>query len=84
MSNRKPSRPPNIGIIYFVGDKLWVAASPIEQAGNFGDFAFHERYHFQYWEQLVKRKALPDAEYDRYARGWVNYDRTRGKLKLVF
>jgi hypothetical protein len=36
------------------------------RAGNFGDFAFHERYHFQYWEQLVKQSAVPGTEYDRY------------------
>jgi hypothetical protein len=43
---------PEVGIIYLVGDNLWIDATPIARAGNFGDLSFHERYHFQYWEQL--------------------------------
>jgi hypothetical protein len=76
-------RAPNVGIIYLVGDKLWIDATPLARAGNFGDFSFHERYHFQYWQQLVKQRAVPDTEYDRYPRGRVSYARKSGKFELL-
>ena len=73
-------RVPYVGIIYLVGDDLWIDATPIARAGNFGDFAFHERYHCQYWEQLVKQRAVPDTEYERFPRGRVSYNRQSGKF----
>lgn len=76
-------RGPNVGIIYLVGDKLWIDATPIAQAGNIGDFSFHKRYHFQYWEQLVKQRAVPATEYERFPRGRVSYDRKSGKFELL-
>jgi hypothetical protein len=74
---------PEVGIIYLVGDNLWIDATPIARAGNFGDCSFHERYHRQYWEQLVKQRAVPDTEYERFPRGRVSYDRTSGKFELL-
>lgn len=76
-------RAPNVGIIYLVGDKLWIDATPVARAGNFGDFSFHERYHFQYWERLVKQSAVPDTEYERYPRGRVSFDKKRGTFTLL-
>jgi hypothetical protein len=35
------------GIIYVVGDKLWIDATPVARAANFSDFAIHERDHNQ-------------------------------------
>jgi hypothetical protein len=32
-----------VGIIYLVGDNLWIDATPIARAVNFSDFAIHER-----------------------------------------
>jgi hypothetical protein len=76
-------RVPEVGIIYLGDDKIWIDATPVARAGNFGDFAFHERYHFQYWEQLVKQRAVPGTEYDRYPRGRLSYDRKSGKFELL-
>jgi hypothetical protein len=42
-----------------------------------------ERYHSQYWEQLVKERAVPDTEYERFPRGRVSYDRKSGKFELL-
>jgi len=81
MGKRTPQ--PEVGIIYLVGEKLWIDATPIARAGNFGDFAFHERYHFQYWQQLVKQRAAPDTEYERFPRGRVSYDRKSAKFELL-
>jgi hypothetical protein len=83
VSDGKSTRASNVGIIYLVGDKLWIDATPVARAGNFGDFSFHERYHFQYWEELVKQRAVPDTEYEQYPRGRVSYDRKSGKFELL-
>jgi hypothetical protein len=40
-------RHPEVGIIYVVGDKLWIDATPIARVVNFSDFAIHERDHNQ-------------------------------------
>jgi hypothetical protein len=83
VSDGKSMQAPNVGIIYLVGDKLWIDATPVARAGNFGDFSFHERQHFQYWEQLVKQRAVPDTEYEQYPRGRVSYDRKSGKFEFL-
>ena len=83
MSGGKPMRASKVGIIYLVDDKLWIDATPVALAGNFGDFAFHERYHSHYWEELVKQRAVPDTEYEQYPRGRVSYDRKSRKFKLL-
>ncbi len=36
---------PKVGIVYLVGDKLWIDSTPLTEAGRFGDFAIHERDH---------------------------------------
>jgi hypothetical protein len=76
-------RVPEVGIIYLVGDKLWIDATAVARARNFGDFLFHERYHFQYWEQLVKQGVVPNTDYEEYPRGRVSYDRKSGRFKLL-
>jgi len=79
---RRP-RASHVGIIYLVCAKLWIDGTPVARAGNFGDFSFHERSHFQYWEHLVKQGVVPDTNYDRYPRGRINYDRKDGKFTLL-
>lgn len=74
---------PEVGIIYLVGDDLWIDATPIARAGNFGDCSFHERYHCQYWEQLVKQRVVPNTEYERFPRGRVTYNRKSDKFILL-
>jgi hypothetical protein len=72
-----------VGIVYLVGGKLWIDATPISLAGTFGDFSFHRRDHADYWKQLVKRGAAPDAEYGEYPRGRVSYNRKSGRFSLI-
>jgi hypothetical protein len=83
VSDGKAMRAANVGIIYVVSDKLWIDATPVVRARNFGDLWFHERYHCQYWEQLVKQRAVPDTEYERYPRGRVSYEKRSGKFRLL-
>jgi len=50
--NQRPV--PKVGIVYLVGGKLWIDATPLAEAGRLGDFAIHERDHISYWAELVK------------------------------
>ena len=72
-----------MGIVYLVAGKLWIEATPVPRAGNLGDFSFHERYHCQYWEQLVERGAVPNTDYTKFPRGRVSYNRKTGEFKLL-
>ena len=81
--NTKLTQRPEVGIIYVVGTKLWIDATPLAEAGRFSDFAIHERDHYQYWAQLVSSGAVPDAEYEEHPRGRVSYNEKSGKYTLL-
>jgi len=83
VSKRKPTRAPEVGIIYLVGEKLWIDSTAVARAMNFGDYAIHECDHQRYWEQLVKRGEAPDTGDDRYPRGRVSYNRGSDKFTLL-
>ena len=76
-------RAPSVGIIYFVGAKLWIDATPVNRAMNVGDYVLHEHDHCEYWKRLVKQRAVPDGEYEQYPRGRVSYNRKSGKFVLL-
>ncbi|HXN18460.1 MAG TPA: hypothetical protein VN875_09035 [Candidatus Binatus sp.] len=83
MSKGKPTRAPEVGIIYLVGKKLWIYSTPVARAMNFGGNLIHKRDHQRYWEQLVKRGDGPDTGDDRYPRGRVSYNGGSGKFTLL-
>jgi hypothetical protein len=76
-------RAPNVGIIYLVGDKLWIDATPVNRAMNVGDYVIHESDHQRYWKQLVKQGAAPDTAYEEYPRGRVSYNGKSRKFMLL-
>ena len=81
--NTKLTQTPEVGIIYVVGTKLWIDATPLAEAGRFSDFAIHERDHYQYWAQLVSTGDVPDVEYEEHPRGRVSYNEKTGKYTLL-
>jgi hypothetical protein len=86
MQKRKDTKPrpaPRVGIVYLVGDKLFIDSTPVAQAGTYGDYLFHERDHYQYWAQLVGSGDVPDAEYEEHPRGRVSYNEKTGKYTLL-
>jgi hypothetical protein len=72
-----------VGIVYLVGDKLFIDSMSVAQAGTCGDCLFHERDHYQYWAQLVSSGDAPDAEYEEHPRGRVSYNEKTGKYTLL-
>jgi hypothetical protein len=86
MQKRKDTKPrpsPRVGIVYLVGDNLFIDSMPVAQAGTYGDCLFHERDHYQYWAQLVGSGDVPDAEYEEHPRGRVSYNEKTGKYTLL-
>lgn len=74
---------PSVGIMYVVRGKLLIDATPLTQAGRYGDFAIHERGHISFWNQLVRSGRVPDSEYEQFPRGRVAYDIKAGKFTLL-
>ncbi len=73
-----------VGIIFMRGNDLWIDATPISNAVDYGALKTHDTGHPAYWEQLQERGAVPrDEEYDEIPRGRVTYD-TRRKTFLLF
>lgn len=76
-------RVPEVGIIYLVGDTLWIDSTPLARGMNFGDYVFHEHDHSEYWKRLVKQGAAPDTAYEEYPRGGVSYNGKSRKFVLL-
>ena len=72
-----------VGIVYWVGDKLFIDSTPVAGAGRYGDSAIHERDHISYWAELVKSGIVPDSEYEQHPRGRVSYNEKTGKYTLL-
>ena len=74
---------PEVGIVYWVGRKLWIDSTPVADAGRLGQFRIHERDHYQYWAQLVASGDVPGDEYEEHPRGRVAYDTKSGEFTLL-
>jgi hypothetical protein len=72
-----------VGIVYWVGDKLFIDSTPVAGAGRYGDSAIHERDHIWYWAELVKSGIVPDSEYEQHPRGRVSYNEKTGEYTLL-
>jgi hypothetical protein len=74
---------PKVGIIYLVGKKLLIDATPLSQASRHGDHLIHDRDHIRYWSQLVGTGDVPDDEYEEHPRGRVAFDERTRKYTLL-
>jgi hypothetical protein len=83
VSDEEPMRAPSVGIIYLVGDRLWIDSTPLARGMNFGDYVIHECDHQRYWKKLLNQMAVPDTDYEEYARGRVTHNRKSGKFILL-
>jgi hypothetical protein len=71
-----------VGIVYLVGDKIFIDSTPLSGAGQYADHLIHDRGHDEYWAQLVKTRAVPRAGYEEFPRGRVTYGNASGKFVL--
>jgi len=72
-----------VGIIYLVGDKLFIDSTPLSGAGHYADHLIHDRGHDEYWAQLVKMGAVPSGGYEEFPRGRIAYSNESGKFILL-
>jgi hypothetical protein len=80
LSDTQRTPEPMVGIIYLVGDKLFIDSTPLSAARLYGENLVHERGHDEYWAQLGKMGAAPRAGYDEFPRGRVAYGNKIGKF----
>ena len=83
MSDVQRMLEPMVGIIYLVGDNLFIDSTPLSGAGQYADHLIHDRGHDEYWAQLVKMGAVPRAGYEEFPRGRVAYSNESGKFILL-
>ena len=83
MRYAKTKNDAEVGIVFLVEGKLWIDATPVTEAANYGDFKIHERGHERYWEELVHAGAVPECEYKEHPRGRVAYNTKTGKYLLL-
>jgi hypothetical protein len=83
VSCAKHLRAPEVGVLYFVGEKLWIDSTPNGEAPTYGDCLIHERNHIDYWAELVKTGDVPNVEYEQYPRGRVAYNKNSGNFTLL-
>lgn len=75
---------PAVGIVFLVGNKLFIDLTPVSDGEIYGDFRIHERGHDAYWDMLKQAGVVPrDSEYDSYPRGRVAYN-TKARRYSVF
>jgi len=72
-----------VGIVYLVGGKIWIDATPIARADNLGDLAFHQLEHERWWAELVKKGVAPDNVYTEFPRGRVSFDRRNEEFRFL-
>lgn len=74
---------PRIGIFYLLGEKLLIDSSPLAEASDLDDLAFHELEHEHWWALLVNGGDTPNAGYTEFPRGRVSFGRRRGRFALL-
>jgi hypothetical protein len=73
-NKRNRTGAPQVGIIFVVEGNIWIDATPLTEAADYGEFKIHERGHDKYWDQLLGMAIVAESEYDEHPRGRVVYN----------
>lgn len=86
----REEKEPQVGIIYYIKDELFIEGTPVSMGEPYGQFINHPTGHDRYWDMIVQLLArhrgmveLKDLEYDHYPRGRVVYD-TKKKVFTIY
>ena len=75
---------PQVGIIFFFDNKLWIESTSLEKAGNYGECKIHDGNHIDYWDRLISEGLVPqDEEYQNVPRGRVVYNTSTQRYRLM-
>jgi hypothetical protein len=83
---RKKHKPrtPQVGIIFWFDQKLWIESTPVEKAGNYGQCKIHDGNHVNYWERLISERMVPEhVEYQDVPRGRVIFSPASERYLLL-
>ena len=74
---------PNVGIFWFVGERLIFDVSPLSEAEPYGDRLTHRKSHIDYWMEQQRLGAVPkEMEYEEAPRGRVVFNRKTERFML--
>jgi hypothetical protein len=73
---------PEVGIFFLVGSELLVERTALVEAGTYADCKIHEGDHINYWEKLLRARAVPESEYDEHPRGRVVFNIRTGQFMV--
>lgn len=83
-TNRKREETPKVGIVWVVGGRLVIEATPVNEAEEYGDFKIHPRDHCTVWGILQRAGTVPhEMEYEEPPRGRVMYNTKTRQYKLL-
>jgi hypothetical protein len=75
---------PQVGIIFFFDQKLWIESTPLDCAGAYGEFKIHDGDHVVYWDRLILERAAPqDLDYENVPRGRVVFNTFTKRYRLM-
>jgi hypothetical protein len=63
-NKRDDGGPPRVGIIFVIDGRIWIDATPVTEAVDYGEFKIHERGHDKYWDELLGMAIVAESEYD--------------------
>jgi hypothetical protein len=82
--NREMRTAPQVGIIFYFGNKLWIESTPLEKAGTYGECKIHDGNHIDYWDRLISEGLVPqDDEYQNIPRGRVVFNTSTKRYRLM-
>ena len=75
---------PQVGIIFFFANRLWIESTPVEKADKYAECKIHDGNHIEFWERLISERLVPgDEEYQNVPRGRVIFNSSSGRFLLL-
>jgi hypothetical protein len=73
---------PQVGIIFMVGNRLFIEATPVDDSETYADCKTHGNDHYTYWNQLLRNHAVPSMEYEEVPRARCVFNTRTGQFAL--
>jgi len=79
-AEKNESRVPEVGIVYLIGEDLFMDGVPAKDAEDYGEFKIYDRDHFSWFENELAyihsiSSIVKGKEYENFPRGRVSYSK---------
>jgi hypothetical protein len=79
-AEKNESRVPEVGIVYLIGEDLFMDGVPAKDAEDYGEFKIYDRDHFSWFENELAyihsiSSIVKGKEYEDFPRGRVSYSK---------